>query len=276
MPNICGVITKRVSAPRCHCATIVSRDVVDARRGGLIASLATETVHHQRALAAEGAEGSRENEAVPRIEHAAHLARGTGGVGERAEHVEDRGYPERAPRAHHMLHRGVQCGREQKADPDLVDAAPDHARVGVDAHAECLEHVRAPAAAARGTIAVLGHRHAACGHHDRDRGRDVATRDAAATGAARVEQGRTRGRHARDRLAHGRGRAGDLVGRLALAREPHEQRPDLRWLTRTRHQLAKHLGDLVARQIVTPLQSRNSGLDRAHLPPCCARKLPSR
>ena len=96
-----------------------------------------------------------------------------GGIGERAQEVEDRAHGQLLAHRDHVLHRGVVAGREHEAEAELVDAARHRLGGQVDARAQRLEHVRRAGPARGRAVAVLGHPAAGAGGHEGRRGGHV-------------------------------------------------------------------------------------------------------
>ena len=81
----------------------------------------------------------------------------------------------------------MKLRREAESDSDFGDAARDVVGVQVDAHAERFQRVRAAGQRRRGPVAVLDHRDAAGGHHDRRHRGQVDRVDAVAAGTDHVD-----------------------------------------------------------------------------------------
>ncbi len=138
-----------------------------------------------------------------------------------------------------MFHGRMQLGREQKADPHLIDAFADLLRRQVQVDAQLVEHVGAAAFAAGGAVAVLGDLQSRARRHKSDRRADVERPRLIAAGAAGIQQqiGVGFGRDAVGIGAHRPRAADDLVLRLALHAQRHQVRADLRLGRAARHDL---------------------------------------
>ena len=176
------------------------------------------------------------------------LPGGAGGVRERSEEVEDGADRELLAHRHDEAGRLVMHRREHKAEADVPDAVGDRLGREVDAGAERLEHVGGPAPARGRAVAVLGHRAArAGGDQCRRRGYVEGGPPAARPGgveqvvAARVDPGGKR--------THRAGEAGDLVHRLPLRPQRHQEAGDLDLAGLVGHDPREHVGRLFGAQV---------------------------
>src|SRR5438445_540127 len=176
-------------------------------------------------------------------QHAPH----PGGIRERSEDVEDRADPDLSAHRPGVTHRGVVSRREHEPDPRLIDAAHDRLGTKVDADAERLQHVSAPARARRGTVAVLRDPAAACGDHDGCDRRDVEAVRAITARADDVDRIAAE-RHAHRDVAQRRGTTSDLVDRLSSAVQGRQQRAELRGRRLAGHDRGHRAAGLVARE----------------------------
>ncbi|OQA39024.1 MAG: hypothetical protein BWY52_03173 [Chloroflexi bacterium ADurb.Bin325] len=160
-------------------------------------------------------------------------------VGQRAEDIEDGAHVQVAARADGVLHGRVQLRGKQKADADLVHAAPDLLRRQVEVDAQLGQHVGAAAATGAGAVAVLGDAHARARRHEGDRRADVERARPIAAGAAGIEQVAVKARGHPDGVgAHGAGAAQNLGLGLALHAQAHQVGADLRFGGLPAHDLA--------------------------------------
>ena len=152
----------------------------------------------------------------------------TGGVRERAEHVEDGADADLLTHGRDEPHRRVVGPGEHEAEPEVVDRERDPLRWLLERDAELLEHVGRACLRARGPVAVLRDGGAGGRCHERCGGGDVERVGAVASGADDVDDGGALRRHRNDVLSHRLREAGDLVGRLALRAQGDEEPRDLR------------------------------------------------
>ena len=104
-----------------------------------------------------------------------------------------------------------------------------------------------------GPVPVLGHRGACRGHDDRRDGRDVEGAAAVTPGAHDIDH-RAGDPHRLRELQHGAREALDLVGRLSLGAQGHQEPADLARRGLPRHDLSHRLGGLVRGQCVVRRQ----------------------
>ena len=232
---------------RRHLAVLQLRRERLARRRDFVEAVVS--VDDEASLAAEVPEHGGEDRRQGGVVDADDLVARAGGVGQRAEQVEDGADADLAPRTDGELHRLVEHRRVEEADPGLAQAALDHVRPGLDVHAELLEHVRRAAVRADGAVAVLGDRRARAGGDERRRGRDVERVPRIAAGAAGVEHDLGAGLDAARLRAHDAGAAGDLLRRLALHAQRDDERRDLRRRRLAAHHLVHRLRALFGRQV---------------------------
>ena len=108
---------------------------------------------------------------------------------------------------------------------------------------------------------MLGHACARGGRHERGGGRDVDRARPVAAGAGGVDEVVARRSHREDVLPHRLRAAGDLVGGLALQSQRHEETADLGGGRLTAHDLVHDRARLVAREVVTVEELRESLLN---------------
>lgn len=101
------------------------------------------TKYGERTLAAEALQNADLDADQIGMEDAEHLVGCAGGVGERAEDVEEGAHAEFATHRRGVLHGAVVIGGEHEADTDFVDALADLLGAEVDVDAERFEHVGA-------------------------------------------------------------------------------------------------------------------------------------
>ncbi len=190
-------------------------------------------VHHEGAFHAQLAERSRQQLRIAFIVDADDLRRGSGGIRERAEQIENGAHLEFAASGHRVARRGVHGRREEESDADPFDCGGDSLGREIDAHAEMLEDVRRAAARADRAIAVFGDAHARARNDERCGGRNVERARSVAAGAAGVDERLIRdaqmtGENRRSVAPHGRREADQFVDRLALHAQAGEERGNLR------------------------------------------------
>ena len=124
----------------------------------------------------------------------------------------------------------LHAGREQEAEPGLGERAGGQRGRDVDLRAERLEHVGRARRRRDRAVAVLRDRQASRRAHERRGRRDIERARAITAGAARVcdERGRARERHRG--VAQRRRCARDLLDRLALHPQRHEEAGEQRGL----------------------------------------------
>src|SRR5580700_2613684 len=168
-------------------------------------------MHHKRALRLQ---------ARQRLGHqlgsfygwrADQLARGSRGIGERSEKIENGPHLQLQPGWLGVLHGGMKQWREEKSDPDFADGTAYLLRCNEDMNAERFQNVGAAAGARERAVPVLGHAHACTGGYKRCNGGDVERPAAIAASPAGVEQGLGACIYAGAFLAHGPRKAQQLV-----------------------------------------------------------------
>ncbi len=184
-----------------------------------------------------------------------------GGVGQRAEHVEDGTCRQLAAHGRGVLHRRMVCLGEEEAEAELVDRPLDPLRREVEPEAERLEDVGGSARRRRGPVAVLRDRRAGARGDERGRRGDVVRVRAVAAGADDVDEIRALRLHVQDVLAHRLRAAGDLVRGLALRAQRDEEAGDLRLRRLAAHDLAHRLVRLGAGEVVSVEQAGDGLLD---------------
>ena len=167
-----------------------------------------------------------------RVGHADQLAAHPARVGHRPEQVEHRGDADLAARrARRSGTTGGSAGRgRSRCRPRSTQRVTPSGGSSMR-HAERLEHVGRAALRRRRPRAVLAHRHPGAGHDDRGHRRDVDRVAAVATGADDVDRpvALLVRRAARSSAAaeHGVEQAGQLLGRLALGPQGHDEADQL-------------------------------------------------
>ncbi len=212
------VLAHRSVLDLAHEVGAAGRELVDAARA----------VDDVGALGAELDERVRQRARQLRRVHAEHERARTGGVRQRAEHVEHGTRRQLAPDGGCVLHRRMVRLREQEAEAELVDRPLDPLRRQLEAEAERLEHVGGAARRRRSAVAVLRDRRAACGRDQGGRGGDVVRVRAVAACADDVDEVASLRVDPQHVLAHRLRAAGDLVRRLALRAQRDEEAGDLR------------------------------------------------
>src|SRR5690606_32491101 len=122
------------------------------------------------------------------VEDAHELVGGIGGVGQRAQDVEDGPHPQFFAHGSDVLHGTVVGGGEHEADADLFDAFGHLLGRQIDVHAQGLEHVGAAGRGRGAAVAMLGDLHASCCGNEHGGGGNVEGVGSVSTGAAHVEQ----------------------------------------------------------------------------------------
>ncbi len=170
---------------------------------------------HHRVHGAVGLEHPEHRLGHRRIAHPDHLPVRPGGVGKRAEQVEDRRCAERPAHRGGVAHRRMEARGEAEAEPHLLDAVGDSGRAEVDGNAERLQHVGRARPRGGSSAAVLADPAARPGYYAGGHGRDVDRPRPVAAGAARVDEIAADLDQLRV-LEHRRDEAGQLLHRLAL------------------------------------------------------------
>jgi len=184
-------------------------------------------MHNEGELGPNSGEGMRHRRYELRRENAHDLSRRTRRIREGSEHIEDGSDSDLSARSDGVPHRGVKDGREEEANPDLVEAMTDDLRRGFDVHAQRSEHIRAAAPARYGAVAVLGHSGAGACRDESGCRRDVEGIEAVPACAARVDYRACRTRYEEGAIPHDLGEGRDLIARLALHAHGGQERPDL-------------------------------------------------
>ncbi len=160
------------------------------------------------------------------------FARSSGGIGERAEQIENRAHAQFAARGNRIARGGVHRGCVEKADADLFDGFGDTFGREIDFYSEGFEHVGRAAARAGGTVAVFGDAHAGSGDDEGHGGGNVERATRVAAGAAGVHEHfvgmfAAGGKNWGGVAAHGQGEADDFVNRFAFYAQRDQQAGDL-------------------------------------------------
>ena len=194
---------------------------------------AVGTVNDEGAFDSELRESAGEKFGVMRRGNADDLRGGSGGIGERAEKIENGANAESAAHRHCVFHRGVNRGREKKADADLFDGRADVFGWLVDDDAELFEHVGGSGARTCSAIAVFGDAHARARDDECRGGGNVEGVAAVSAGAASVDEHFVGVRVAvRENFhgvaAHGGGEADQFVDGFAFHAKSDEESGDKR------------------------------------------------
>ena len=203
-------------------------------------------VHHQHVFTAQIGQHPRQRLHQFAGEHAQHLVGRPGGIGQRAQHVEDGAHAHLLARADGVLHGAVVPGREHEAHPHPLDALRHLFGREVQVHPGGLQHVGAAGLAGDGTVAVLGHLAASGGDHETAGGGDIEGAGAVAAGADDVDHVLAVHLHPGCQLAHHLGSGGDLVDGLALHAQADEKTADLRRRGGAGHDGVHHRAHLLA------------------------------
>ena len=157
-----------------------------ARGGQLVDSIGS--VHDEGAFGSERRQRAAHEQHAAGREHADHLGARVGGIGERADEIEDGAEAERAAKRPQGLHGRVIERREEEDEAGLAQAFDGQFGRELDGHAESLEHVGSAAARGDCAVAVLGDvGSGGCGHQ-RGAAGDVEGLRTAAAGADAVDQ----------------------------------------------------------------------------------------
>ena len=180
------------------------------------------------------------------MEHSDELIRGSGGIGERPQDIENRPHAQLLPHWRRVLHRRVVARREHEADSGLADAGRDLRRREQDVRAQRFEYVRAARFRRHRTVAVLGYAGSGAGRDEHRRGRDVERMRSVAARADDVEQILAVGYlDPGCEFAHDLRRCGDLAHRFLLDAQADRQRCDHHGGGFAAHDLAHHGEHLV-------------------------------
>ena len=224
---------------------------------------AARAVHDERAVRSELQQRFRDRPHERRRVNADDLRAGTGGVRQRAEHVEHGTRSELPSDRGGVLHRRVVGLREHEAEAELVDRAGDALRLELEVEAERLEHVGRACLRRRGAVAVLCHTGARGRSDERGGGRDVERALAVAAGARGVDEVGARRLHGEHVVAHRLRAARDLVGGLALRAQRDEEACDLCLRRLAAHDLVHRLERLRAREVVAVEHPGDRRLDHS-------------
>ncbi len=220
-------------------------------------------MHHQHVAAAQAAQHVGHQRHQLRGIDAEHLVGGAGGVGQRAEDVEQGAHAHLAARRHGVAHRRVVVGGEHEAHAHLLDAARHLLGIQVEVDAGHREEVGAARRRRHPAVAVLGDVAAGGGHHEARGGGDVEQVGAVAAGADDVDHVVGAEVDRLHQLAHHLGGGADLLGGLALHRHAHQEGGDLRVAGLAGHDLAHHLVGLGEAQVLAA-HHRAEGLSHLH------------
>jgi hypothetical protein len=213
-----------------HSAIAQFGDVRFATDGNFVQAIGA--VNHQRALHAQFAESLGDELGEACVVHADNLRGCPGGIGQRAEQVEDGADAQLAARGNGVTRGGVHRGGVEEADADLFDGFGDAFRREFNFYAERFEHVGGAAARAGGAIAVFGDAHAGSGDDEGDRGGNVERAARVAARAAGVHDYfvgmfAAGGKNWRGVSAHGQGEADDFVHGFTFYAQRDQQGGDL-------------------------------------------------
>ena len=152
-----------------------------------------------------------------------------------------------------MLHGRVVVGRKHEAHPHLSNALGHLLGRQMNVGPQALEHIRTAGARAHGPAAMLGHLGACSRGHEHGRGGDVEAVSPIATRAAEVHQVgnfcQIHG-HGGGELTHHLGGRRNLIDRLALDAQRHEEACELFGGHFARHHLPHDAQHLVSREVL--------------------------
>ena len=214
---------------------------------------------HQRVLAAQLAKHRRHRREPLLCKHAHQLTARAGGVGQRAEQVENTAHANLPARADGMPHRRMMAGRKHEPDAAFVYAAANLLRGNRNIDAGGLEHVGAARVAGGGTAAVFRHTHPGGAGNQGAGGGDIEQAGAVTAGTDGVHHRPGLDLDPGRQLAHDHGGAGELLDCLALDGERHQEGADLRRRRLAAHDHLHHRLHLFARQAVAAGQAPIGG-----------------
>ena len=156
----------------------------------------------------------------------------SGGIGERAEQIENGAHAQFAARGNRIARGRVHRGSVEEADTDLFDGFGDAFGREFNFYPEGFEHVRGAAARAGGAIAMFRDAHACAGDYEGDGGGNVEGATRVAASAAGVHEHFVRmfaagGKNRRGVAAHGESEADDFVNRFTFYAQRDQQRGNL-------------------------------------------------
>ena len=184
-------------------------------------------MHDHYMTAAEPLQHARLNADQIGMEHAHHLVFRAGGVGERAQDVEQGAHTEFLAHRRRVFHRAVVIGREHETDTDFPDRSRDLLRLQVDVDAERLQHVSAARLARYRASAVLRDRSTRRSRDERRGGRDVEAVRGIASRAAGIDQHIvSHDRNVGREFAHDLRRGSNLADRFLLHAQAGDDRRD--------------------------------------------------
>ena len=194
-------------------------------------------MHDEAAARAETQQRLRHQRAQLGAGDADQLVRRAGGIGQRAEDIEDGADADPASDRRDVAHRRVVALREEEAEADLADAGRGLRGAERDRAAQRFEHIGAAAAGGHRAVAVLGDGHAAAGQHERRGGAGVERPPSVASRAGSVGKTGQLGELDRQRMLAHRSRQPDhLIDRFALDPQRREQRRRLERVGAAGHQ----------------------------------------
>ena len=145
-------------------------------------------IHHHSMLSAQTLQRTHLDAHQIGMEHPHQDVGRTGGVGERAEDVENGFDAQLAPHRGHVLHGRVVVGRKHEAQAGLRNALGNPLRAQVDVDTQALQHIGTAAFAADAAPAVLADTRPGGGGHKHGTGGNVEGVRAIAPGAHDVHQ----------------------------------------------------------------------------------------
>lgn len=148
---------------------------------------AAGAVENESAFDAEIGEGSGDEIDQVSGENAKDLGLCGGGIGERAEKIEDGAVGDQVARGRGMFGSGMSGGGEEEADADFADGFAGVEKGMIDIDAEGFENVGRTGEGSGGAIAVFGYAGARRGSDYGGGGGDVEGAAGVATGAAGVD-----------------------------------------------------------------------------------------
>ena len=142
-------------------------------------------MHNHRVSGSQFDQRLRHHGGQPRLGNADQPARGTGGVGNRTEQVEQSSDSELLSNWRHTRHRRMIVRSEKETDSCALQTSPQPRRIEFDPHAESLQHVGSAHGAAGGPVPGLGDFHPGGGCDQRRRRRNIKCAQAVAAGSRR-------------------------------------------------------------------------------------------
>ena len=224
--------------------------------GGELVQTVIAAEHERRGAA--GAEDAGDQRHAVEVGDAHGVGLGTRRVAQRTEEVEDRRHAELGPGGARVAEARMEGGCEREGDAGTRQRLGDLLRRQGQVDAERAQDVGGTRRRARRPVAVLDDRDTGCRRHDCGHGGDVDGAEAIASGAHDVENGGVDGQW-QSGLEDGVAEADDLIDRLALRPQRHQESAQLRRRGRARHDLSHRPGGLRDAE-VAPVEKRREDI----------------